>query len=68
MPYSIKIMREIEELDPKIKAAFFAVLEEIEKSQRETVKRSDFIELSRIVSELGIKVSELAEAVSYTHL
>ena len=62
MPYSIKILRGLEELDPKVKNIFFDLLEEIEKNTRETVKRSDFDELRGAFIELTKSVNALAEA------
>ncbi|MCX7858374.1 MAG: hypothetical protein N2513_10440 [Deltaproteobacteria bacterium] len=66
MPYSTRVIRELENLDPKLKGVFLALLEEIEKSVKETVKRTDFLGLKEIVAELGRKVSELAEAQKRT--
>jgi len=66
MPYNINIIRKIDDLDPKVKAAFLAVLEEIERNVKENVKRSDFIELTQAVSELSNKVNQLAEAQKRT--
>lgn len=66
MPYSIKIIRELEELDPKLRGVFLTILEEIERNVKETVKKSDFDELKQIVAQLGQKVEELAEAQKRT--
>ena len=62
MPYSIKILRGLEELDPKVRNVFFDLLEEIERNTRETVKRSDFDELKAAFIELTKSVNALAEA------
>jgi len=62
LPYSIKILRSLEEIDPKLKGIILDLLEEIEKNTRETVKRSDFDELKAAFVELTRTVRELAEA------
>jgi len=66
MPYSVRVLKELDELDPKLKGVFFAVLEEIEKNVRETVKRSDFEELKSVVSDLVHAVGDLAAAQKRT--
>ncbi|MCX8022973.1 MAG: hypothetical protein N2745_09395 [Syntrophorhabdaceae bacterium] len=62
MPYSIKILRGLEELDPKVRGVILDLLEEIEKNTRETVKKSDFDELKEAITGLTRTVNELAEA------
>ncbi len=62
MPYSVKILRGLDELDPKVKGVILDLLEEIEKNTRESVKRSDFDELKAAFTELTKTVNELAEA------
>ncbi|HOJ43737.1 MAG TPA: hypothetical protein PK800_06420 [Syntrophorhabdaceae bacterium] len=62
MPYSIKILRGLEELDPKVRNVILDLLEEIERNTRETVKRSDFDELRVAFVELTKTVNALAEA------
>jgi len=66
LPYSIKILRSLEEIDPKLKGIILDLLEEIEKNTRETVKRSDFDELKAAFVELTKTVHELAEAQKKT--
>ncbi len=66
MPYSVKILRSLEEIDPKLKGIILDLLEEIEKNTRETVKRSDFDELKAAFVELTKTVKELAEAQKKT--
>jgi len=66
LPYSVKILRSLEEIDPKLKGIILDLLEEIEKNTRETVKRSDFDELKAAFVELTKTVKELAEAQKKT--
>lgn len=62
MPYSAKILKGLDELDPKVKVVILDLLEEIEKNIRETVKRNDFDELKAALTELTKSVHELTEA------
>ena len=66
MPISVALARELEELDPKLRKAFFRVVEEIESYVGETVTKSEFNELKEIVRDLGGKIGELAEAQKRT--
>ena len=66
MPISVALARELEELDPKLRKAFFRVVEEIECYVGETVTKSEFNELKEIVRDLGGKIGELTEAQKRT--
>ena len=69
MTYSTNIIRLLDKVEPSIKEVLIAILEEIERQRRqweESVTKIEFNELKEIVTELGKKVEELAEAQKKT--
>ncbi len=80
MPYTTKIIRLLDRLEPTTKEVLLAVLEEIEKQREESVTKNEFNELKEIVRDLAnaqketeerlqdltIKVNELTEAQKKT--
>jgi hypothetical protein len=59
MSLTVKIFQTLEGLDPAVRSAIMAVLEEIEKTKKEQVTRDDFLELKEIVKDLALHVREL---------
>ena len=57
---TVKIFQTLEGLDPAVRSAIMAVIEELEKTQREQVTRDEFLELKEIVKDLALHVKELA--------
>ena len=59
MSLTVKIFQTLEGLDPAVRSAIMAVLEEIEKTKKEQVTRDEFLELKEIVKDLALHVREL---------
>jgi vacuolar-type H+-ATPase subunit I/STV1 len=53
MPFSVNIYRELDHLDAKTRKVIMTVLEEIEKSVSESIRREDFTEFKEILRELS---------------
>ncbi|MBP6291172.1 MAG: hypothetical protein KA407_05975 [Spirochaetes bacterium] len=53
MPYSVKIYKHLDELEPKVKRVIMELLEEIDKNVKESVKKEDFNDLKNIVARLA---------------
>ncbi len=73
MRYSVSLFKILQNIEPHIREALIAILEEIEKHREESVTRSEFNELKKIVQELAEaqkrteeKLKELAEAQKRT--
>jgi len=69
MPYSTAIIRLLDKVEPPIKEVLLAILEEIERQRKqweESVTKTEFNELKKIVAALAEKVDELAEAQKRT--
>ena len=62
MAVSAAFMRKLEGLQPELKEAFLALLDELDRS----VKREDFLELKAVVQELAQGQKELVLAQSRT--
>lgn len=62
MPYSAKIIKHLDELEPKVKRVIIELLDEIDKNVKESVKKEDFNNLQKAVSELTLTTQRLAEA------
>ena len=75
MSISVQLFRMLESVDPGLRGVLLAILEEIEKQQKERVTKDEFIELKQIVAELveaqkrtEARVEELAEAQKRTEV
>ncbi len=73
MPFSVHLMRQLEEVDPPVRHALYAMLEEVERINRERITKTDFLELKQVVQELaealkifGERVDRLAAAQERT--
>ncbi len=66
MPISVSMARTLEELDPKVRQAFYEVFEEVDRQIGETVTKKEFNELKGIVAELAKAQNELVEAQKRT--
>ena len=73
MPISVQLFKMLENVEPGIRSVLLAILEEIERQQRERVTKDEFAELKQIVAELAeaqkrteARVEELAEAQKET--
>lgn len=66
MPFSARLIRGIQELDPKTRSVLLDLLEELEKDRRDRVTRVDFEELRSVVADLLLAVKELAQAQKRT--
>jgi len=53
MSISVQLYRMLESIDPGLRDVLLAILEEMEKQQRERVTKDDFLELKQIVAELA---------------
>ncbi|MCS7216066.1 MAG: hypothetical protein NZ826_08010, partial [Thermodesulfovibrio sp.] len=60
--FSVEIFEEIEKLEPDLRKAFIKILKDIEKNLGEVVRREDFLELKKVVENIGKKIEELTEA------
>jgi len=61
MPYSAKIIKHLDGLEPKVKRVILELLEEIDKNVKESVRKEDFHELKKTVSELSETTKRLAD-------
>jgi len=75
MEISVKLMKTLEELEPKVRKAFIEFIEEYWKLQNERVTKKEFNELKEVVKELveaqkrtEERVEELAEAQKNTEI
>jgi len=66
MPVSVAFIRELEEVDPKLRRVLLSLLEELERQREESVTKKEFNELKEIVRDIGKTVKELAEAQKRT--
>jgi len=73
MPISISLYKMLDSVDPALRDVLLAILEEIERQQKERVTKDEFIELKQIVAELAeaqkrteARIEELAEAQKRT--
>ncbi len=73
MPISVQLFKMLENVEPGIRGVLLAILEEIERQQRERVTKDEFAELKQIVAELAeaqkrteARVEELTEAQKRT--
>ena len=66
MPVSIAFIKELEEVDPKLRHVLLNMLEELERQREESVTKKEFNELKDIVKELAKTVNELVEAQKKT--
>ncbi len=65
MSVSVSLIRELEEIDPKIKEVLYLILEEIERQREQweqSVTKREFDELKEVVKNLTKSVAELTEA------
>jgi len=62
MPVSVGFIKQLENVDPQLRLVLLSLLEEIERQREESVTKSEFNELKKIVRELGEATRELAEA------
>ena len=63
---SVELFKKLETVEPSLRSVLLAILEEIEKQQKERVTKDEFKELKEIVKELSQRVNELAEAQKRT--
>jgi len=75
MEISVKLMKTLEELEPKVRRAFVEFIEEFGKLQNQRVTKKEFNELKEVVKELveaqkrtEKRVGELAEAQKNTEI
>ncbi len=73
MPYSTKIIKLLDKVEPTLREVLIALLEEIERQRLENVTKNEFNELKEIVKELAEaqkrteeRLNELAEAQKRT--
>jgi isoleucyl-tRNA synthetase len=66
MSISVNLVRMLNAVDPSIREVLYAILEEIEKQQKERVTKEEFNELREIIADLSRSVRGLAEAQSRT--
>ncbi|WP_448384327.1 chordopoxvirus fusion protein [Desulfosoma sp.] len=66
MPFSVQLYQAIDELDPKTKKVFLALLGEVDGHLNRVVTREDFRDLKRIVESLAVSTKELAAAQQRT--
>jgi len=66
MPFSISLMRKIDVIQPELKEILWAVLEELERNQQETVAKTEFNELKEIVRELSRSTKGLLKSQDRT--
>ena len=73
MRYSLSLIKILQSVEPHIREALIAILEEIERHREESVTKTEFNELKKIVQELAEaqkrteqRVNELAEAQRQT--
>ncbi|MGH7597224.1 MAG: hypothetical protein ACREOI_12785, partial [bacterium] len=66
---TVALYKKLDEVEPQLRGVLFAILEEIERQREETVTKSEFNELRKIVGELALaqrqtakELKELAEA------
>jgi len=59
---AIDLYKLLQELDPTLREGFIKILEKLDDILGETVRRSDFLELSKIVRETSLVLKNLAEA------
>ncbi|BAU24014.1 hypothetical protein THC_1654 [Caldimicrobium thiodismutans] len=60
---AVDIIKALEELEPPVRKVFIKILEKLEKSIGDTVKREDFLELKNIVSDLTKAQKETQEEI-----
>ena len=63
---SVELFKKLEAVEPSLRSVLLAILEEIEKQQKERVTKDEFRELKEIVKELSQRINELAEAQKRT--
>ena len=68
MPVSVAFIRELEEVDPKLRRVLLSMLEELERQREESVTKKEFNELKEIVRDIGKTVKELVEAQKKTEI
>ncbi len=51
MPYSTKLLKQLEKLEPNLKAVLLDVLAEIERNREESIGRSEFLDFARDTQE-----------------
>ncbi len=66
MPVSIAFIKELEDIDPKLRRVLLSMLEELERQREESVSKKEFNELKEIVRDLVKTTKELAEAQKRT--
>jgi len=66
MPFSISLLRKIDVIQPELKEILWAVLEELERNQQETVTKTEFNELKEIVRELSRSTKGLLKSQDRT--
>jgi len=66
VPFSVQLYQAIDELDPKTKKVFLALLGEVDGHLNRVVTREDFRDLKRIVESLAVSTKELAAAQQRT--
>lgn len=70
MPFSVKLMKELDKLEPYMKSVMLELPSEIERNRKESVTRKEFLEFARHTDENFQKVwksiGELADAQKRT--
>ena len=64
MPVSVAFIKELENVDPKLRRVLLSMLEELERQREESGTKHEFNELKEIVRELGKTVRELSQHVN----
>lgn len=62
MGLSVSLVRMLDTVDPALREVLYAILEEIERQQKERVTKEEFKELKEVVKDLAHGIKELAEA------
>ena len=73
MEISVRLMRQLDTVDPELRQVLYAILEEIERQSQERVTKDEFRELKEIVQSLAqaqarteARIEELAQAQART--
>jgi hypothetical protein len=68
MSFSVSLIRKLDAIERPVKEVLLAVMDEIDQHREASVTKTEFNELKEIVSTLGLKTIELAEAQKRTEI
>lgn len=66
MPISIKLIREIDTVDPHLRLVLLDIVAELEQQREESVNKSDFLNIRNIVEDNSVAIKSLIEAQKRT--